>query len=374
MAARSVERWQKILPADPLGWLLESGEPSARWIALTHLCDREAADAEVRKAKKALLADAGTQELIGRLPDWEKGITASGHNSPQYAPNLLHLLADLGLGAGDHPRIERFLDQLLAHQDEEGRFQAKSKWREQRTAQWGVLLCDAHCIAEALVRFGRAGDPRTRRALERMTADCIETAQGWAWPCRPDPATKFRGPGRKSDFCPQVTLEALRAFARLPAAQRPSRILDAARTALRAWRVRGEEKPYLFGHGRQFKTVKWPAFWYGAWWVLDTLSRYPALWSGRGAKPEDRRAMAELAACLVAYNVGPAGRVVPRSCFQGFVEHSFGQKKSPSAFATARLCAVLRRLDALAGDIEKLDVRSLGSSKGGKGTAVPPAD
>jgi hypothetical protein len=129
--------------------------------------------------------------------------------------------------------------------------------------------------------------------------------------------------------------------------------------------MRGEEKPYLFGHGRQFKRVKWPAFWYGAYWVLDALSRYPGLWSGRGARTEDRRAMAELAACLVAYNVGPDGRVVPQSCFQGFTGFSFGQKKVPSAFATARLCVILRRLGPLAEDIIEVDVRTLGA-------ALPP--
>ncbi len=326
------------------------------------------------EASPTSLADPSIRELIGRLPDWEKGITASGHNSPDYAPNMLHLLADMGLGAGDHPQIERFLDQLLARQDEEGRFQAKSKWRGQERAHWGALPCDAHLIAEALIRFGQADDPRTRRALDRMAADCAGTSQGFGWPCKPDPVTKFRGPGRRSDFCPQVTLEALCAFARLPAAHRPPRILDAVRTALRAWRVRGAEKPCLFGHGRQFKTVKWPVFWYGAYWVLDTLSRYPGLWRGRGARPEDRRVIAEVAACLVAYNVGPDERVVPRSCFQGFDGFSFGQKKTPSAFATARLCVILRRLGSLAGDIAAVDVRSLASSKGGKGTAVPPKD
>jgi len=367
-----VTRWLELFPADPRPFLLDAGEPSARWIALTRLYDRDGADREAKAAKEALLADPGTRELITRLPDWEKGITASGHNSPNYSPNILHLLADLGLGAGDHPRIERFLDQLLAHQDEEGRFQAKSKGRGQARAHWGSLLCDAHLIAEALLRFGRADDPRTRRALERMAADGAETAQGWGWPCRPDPVTRFRGPGRRSDFCPQVTLEALRALARLPDPRRPPRTLEAARTSLRAWRLRGEEKPYLFGHGRQFKTVKWPAVWYGAYWLLDTLSRYPALWAGRSAKPEDRRGIAELAACLVAYNIGTGGLVVPRSCFQGFDGFSFGQKKSPSAFATARLCILLRRLDALAGDIAAVDVRTLSSSKGGKGISIPP--
>jgi hypothetical protein len=49
--------------------------------------------------------------------------------------------------------------------------------------------------------------------------------------------------------------------------------------------------------------VKWPPTWYGAYLVLDVLGRYPALWHGPDARPEDRHALAELAACLVAYNV-----------------------------------------------------------------------
>jgi hypothetical protein len=81
MASKSVEPWLRLLPADPRPWLLESVEPAARWVMLTRLLDREGDDPEAKKAKEASLAD-------------------------------------LGLGAGDHPRIERFLDQLLAHQDD----------------------------------------------------------------------------------------------------------------------------------------------------------------------------------------------------------------------------------------------------------------
>lgn len=366
------EPWLRLLPSDPRPWLLESGEPAARWTTLTGLLDREPSDADVRAAHRALVADSGTRELIGRLTDWEKAIVASGHNSPDYTPNILHLLADMGVAAGDDPKIDRFLDQLLRHQDSEGRFQCRSRWRSQPKPHWGALLCDSHIITDALVRFGRCDDPRTLRALERMAADLAMTAQGPGWPCIPDPVTKFRGPGRRSDVCLHVTLEALRAFGRLPAARRPAGVLDAARTSLRAWRMRGEEKPYLFGHGRQFKTVKWPAFWYGALWVLDALSLHPGLWRGRGARGEDRQALAEIAGCLVAYNVGPDGRVTPRSCFKGFEHFSLGQKKFPSAFATARVCVVLRRLGSLAGDIAAVDVRALASSKGGAGTALPP--
>jgi hypothetical protein len=372
MAVLPREPWLRLLPADPRPWLLDSEEPAARWATLTELLDRDQKDVEVHEAKRSLLADRGTRELIARLPDWEKENVASGHNSPNFAPNILHLLADMGLASGDDRRVERFLDQVLAHQDEAGRFQSLSRWRGQAKPHWGALLCDSHIIADALLRFGRADDPRTRRALDSIAADLAATAQGPGWPCIPDPVTKFRGPGRRTDFCPHVTLEALRAFARLPATQQPKGILDAARTSLRAWQARWVEKPYQFGHGRQFKTVKWPAFWYGAFWMLDALSMYPGLWRGRGARTEDRRSLAEIAACLVAYNVGRDGKVNPRSCFKGFERFSFGQKKAPSAFATARVCVILRRLGSLAGDIAAVDVRALSSSKGGTGTAVPP--
>jgi len=375
--------WQAMLPTDPLPWLLASGEPAARWVALTGLLDRSADDAEVRAAQAAVLADGDTRELLDRLPDWERPQQISGHDSPAFAPNLLHLLADMGVGPDDDRRVGRLLDQMLAHSDVDGRFATFSAPRGKGEARWGVLLCDTHAIADVLVRFGRGADARLRRALACMREDMRDTAQGYAWPCRPDVETGFRGPGRKADFCPLVTLEALRAFSRLPEAERPPEVLGAARVALRAWRARGAEKPYMFGHGKQFKTVKWPPTWYGAYLVLDVLGRYPALWCApgvspddrreRGAPPDDRRALAEVAACLIAYNVSPDGTVTPRSIRKGFESFSFGQKKLPSAWATARLAVVLRRFEDLADEIAAVDVTSLASSKGGNGTAVPPA-
>jgi hypothetical protein len=169
-----------------------------------------------------------------------------------------------------------------------------------------------------------------------------------------------------------LLVEAVRLGSRLPAGERPAWLRDAGSVLLRAWRERGAEKPYMFGHGRQFKTVKWPPTWYGVYGVLDAVGRVPELWRGGDAPAVDRRAVAELAACLVAYNVGPDGTVTPRSVRRGFEAFSFGQKKRPSAWATARLCVVLRRVDDLADDIAAVDVRALPSSKGGAGTAAPP--
>ena len=364
--------WRAMLPADPLPWLLESAEPAARWTALVELLDQPPDDPVVRAAHEAVLADGGTRELLDRLPDWEQPQRISGHDAPAFAPNLLHLLADMGVAEDDDVRIRGLLDAMLEHVDAEGRFATCGTLRGMAEPRWGALLCDTHAIADVLVRFGRGADPRVRRALARATSDLRDTAQGRAWPCRPDDASGFRGPGRRADFCPLVTLQALRAFARVAEVERPPQLLEIARVSLRAWRERGSEKPYLFGHGIQFKTVKWPPTWYGAYLVVDVLGRYPALWRDAGSQPEVRQALAELAACLIAYNVSPAGMVIPRSARQGFGSFSFGQKQLPSAWATARLGVALRRLDDLAGDVAAVDVAALGSSKGGSGTAVPP--
>ncbi len=50
--------------------------------------------------REQVLADPATADLIARLPDWEGGAGFSGHNSPAFAPNLLNLLADMGLQSG----------------------------------------------------------------------------------------------------------------------------------------------------------------------------------------------------------------------------------------------------------------------------------
>lgn len=364
------EAWLDLLGADPRPWLLASDEPGARWSTLTDLLDRRADDPEVRAVHEAVLADRGTADLIGRLGSWEEEAGASGHHSPKYPPNLLQLLADLGVTGGEIPAVDEILDGMLAHQDGDGRFQAFGRVRGTDDPIWGSLLCDTHAITEVLVRFGRGEHPAVLRSLRRMGDDLAETAQGRAWPCFPDPGSGFRGPGRKNDVCPQVTLEALRTFARVPADLHPPALVEAARVSLRVWRNRTEEKPYMFGHGYRFKTVKWPAFWYDLHWVLDTLGRYPALWEDGPA--EDRRSLAEMVACLIAYNFGADGTVTPHSCYQGFETFSFGQKKRPSAFASARLAGIVRRFNDLAGDIAAIDVTALTGSKGGSGTPVPP--
>ena len=364
--------WASADVGDPRGWVSDSADPAARWLLLTGCLGRGPDDAEVRAARERVLTAPATADLLARLPDWEGGAGFSGHNSPAFAPNILNLLADMGLRAGDDARVERLLDRMLDHQDSDGRFQSFAPLRGADRPVWGALLCDTHAITEVLVRFGRADDPRVRVALDRMAADLTLTAQGLAWPCRPDPATGFRGPGRRGDLCPQVSIEGLRTFARLPETVRPPRLAEVAHVVLSAWGNRAEGVPYMFGHGRSFKAGKWPATWYSALTVLDALAGYPDLWRGPGADPVDRRSVAELVACLIAYTMDAQGRVRPQSTFRGFEDFSFGQKKQASPFATAKVLSVLAGFPDLAEDVAVVDVLALTSSKGGSGTAVAP--
>lgn len=362
-----------VVGVDPLPGLLACDEPAARWVVLARVLGRPADDPAVLSARREVLADAGVTDLLGRLPDWEVAEEVGGHDSPRYAPNLVHLLGDMGLQAGDDARLDESLDAFGRH-EQDGRFFCFTRWRRMPEPVWCTLPCDTHVIADALIRFGRQADPVTRRSVTRILSDVAETRQGPGWKCIPDPVVRFRGPGRVADVCPLVTLEALRLFARLGDEAARREVMPAVSTVLGVWRARGTERPYMFGHGRSFKTVKWPPTWYSVSLVLEAVAGYPEVWRAGSARAteEDRRSVAELAACLIAYNVAGDGSVTPQSCYKGFGEHSFGQKKRPSAYAAARLLAVLAPFAELADEVAAIDVTALTSSKGGTGTARPP--
>ena len=363
--------WLGVLPGDPRSWLRHSDEPYARWVTRVRLDDRPSDDPTVHADHRATMDDPVVRALIGRLPAWTDPVRS--HGAPTYAPNLLNLLADLGVTEEDElPAVQRLLDEMLEHRTPEGRFLAFASFIRQPEPAWSTVACDHYAITEVLVRYGRADDPRVRTALALMADDITDTSMGRGCRCLPHSRTGGRGPGRVADPCPQVTAEALRTFGRLGAANRPAGLDDVARTVLRVWRERSEAKPYMFGHGAHFKAVKWPNIWYSDLTVLEALAPYPEVWTGASNDRDDTAAAAELVACLAAYNADSDGRVVPRSIYRGFDDFSFGQKKKPSPIATAWVCAALRSFDVIGDTAAAVDVTRLGSAKGGTGVPVPP--
>ena len=185
--------WSGLI-GDPRAWVLESDEPAARWALLTGVADLPASDERVLAARREVLDDPATTALVGRLRDWEGGEPFSGHNSPAFAPNLLNLLADMGLQRGDVPCVDATLQRMLAHQDDEGRFQSFAPVRGSEQPVWGALLCDSHAIIEVLVRFGHEADPRVRAGLARMGLDLTEHVPGAGVALPPGPGHRLPRP------------------------------------------------------------------------------------------------------------------------------------------------------------------------------------
>ena len=115
--------WTGLLP-DARPWVSASEDPSARWALLTGVLDAPDDAADVASARREMLAHPTTADLLNRLEPWDSGQPLSGHNSPAYPPNLLNLLADRGLRAGDDARVDGVLEQMLDHQEPSGRFPA----------------------------------------------------------------------------------------------------------------------------------------------------------------------------------------------------------------------------------------------------------
>lgn len=361
-----------VLGGDPLPWILDSGEPWARWAALTAILGQPEDSPDATAARAASVRSDAVRELMARLPDWGDAGTAD-HHSPYFLPNHLGLLANLGVRPGDDPRVDALLEAMLEHRDARGRLHTPVEAAARPRPEGGSVLCDSNAIIDVLGRFGMLDDPRARRALKRMVADAADTPQGRAWRCVPE-KRQLLGGMRRPDACPQITLEGLRALSHVPSAKRPAWTIAAARTPLEFWRRRSEERPYAFGHGFQFKTVRWPNFFYDVLWVLETVKRFPEVWESPSAREEDRRSIAELAACLVAYNFGADGRVTPKRTHRGFERFSFGRIDAPSPYATARAVAALVPFASLAAEISAIEVTELPSALGGSGRPVPPAE
>ncbi|MHA1733591.1 MAG: hypothetical protein ACTSU5_16710 [Promethearchaeota archaeon] len=202
-----------------------------------------------------------------------------------------------------------------------------------------------------------------KAGLERVNSLLKETNQGYGWKCEPGLGTGFRGPGRKDDICPMAVVDALRGYWALPGDERPENLVGAGKTLLGCWTARSEHKPYMFGHGRNFRRPRPPFFWYNVGTVLDATSHYPELVGTRAFREL-------LAVARLAFR--PDGTVVPGSIYTFFKGFSFGQKRESSPWETLFLARVFKRAaDADPGIVEAvkaIDGSSLKGSKGGPGT------
>ena len=214
--------WHSRLKGDPLPWLLEPENPSARYLALTELLDRSPDDADVIAARAAIPSfEPGRSILDAQYggSDARQGLTGYwvkpdvGY-SPKYRATVWQIIFLAQLGAPPIDPIRRACDYVLTrsrratdrsgHPD--GRFVAGSGART-------AINCLNGNLVWALERLGYGRDPRLIEAREATA----RTIAGHGFGCYYNAELP----------CAWGDVKALRAFLAVPAGERSAALQTA---------------------------------------------------------------------------------------------------------------------------------------------------
>jgi len=208
------------MTTDPTPWLLDSDEPWTRYRTLVDLLDHSEDDADVRAARRAMLAHPQVKTMMAEVAAWgEQPIKR--HNDAGHALHKLNTLADFGVQASDRG-MKSILKAVMAHQSLEGAFQSMlnvaRSFGGTGEDTWAWMLCDAPVLLSALLAMGLESDARVKQAVQHLIS--LVDDNGWRCVVAPE-LGKFRGPGRKADPCPIANVYALKALAQMPVSRFP---------------------------------------------------------------------------------------------------------------------------------------------------------
>jgi hypothetical protein len=158
--------WQTDVKDNPLSWLMEEENPSARYLALRDLLDCAECDSQAADARAAILDWPPVREILVLMDpvDFWGQAEKPFYGGAMSTHATLNLLADLGTPLT--PQLEAACENLLEHgQHESGGFSDGTEGR--------VLLCHTGNAIQTLIHFGYGHDPRVKRALAYLTERCI---------------------------------------------------------------------------------------------------------------------------------------------------------------------------------------------------------
>lgn len=208
---------------DPLAWLLEPDNPSARYLALTKLLDRPADDPETVAAQTAI-AERGPGRAILDA-QWPGGywMQPGVGYSPKYKATVWQVIFLAALGTPRTEAVDRACTYVLDHSRlPDGRFSAH------KTAK-GATACLNGNLIRAMRQLG-TDDPR----LEASTEAVAEMVAQDGFGCRYNAIGIDQGPppARMGDGLPCAwgAIKVLGALAEVPKGQRS----PAARAAIEA--------------------------------------------------------------------------------------------------------------------------------------------
>jgi hypothetical protein len=151
---------------NPLPWLLEKENPSARYLALRDLLDCPDCDSQAAEARATIPEWPPVREILALMDavDFWGQAEKPFYGGAMSTHATLHLLADLGMNLT--PPLEAACENLLKHgQHESGGFSDGTEGR--------ILLCHTGNAIQTMIHFGYAHDPRVGRALTYLAERCV---------------------------------------------------------------------------------------------------------------------------------------------------------------------------------------------------------
>jgi hypothetical protein len=324
-----------------LDWLLETGDPSVRYLAIRDLLDRPADDKELVSAREAAHQVGKISEVLAHMQPEGYWVRPGPGYTAKYRSTVwsIILLAQLGGMADQDERISRACRYLLDHSlTSGGQFSIYGN-------PGSTIDCLQGNLSWALLEMG-VDDPRLDRAIEWMartvTGEGVASkdekdaeARYYAYKCGP----RFACGVNAGKACAWGGVKVMLAFASLPKERRTALVDSAIQQGVdfflgidpvtANWPTRLGDKP----------SRNWWKFGFPVFYVTDLLQLAEALVGLGLGKDERLRSLLE----LIRTKQDAQGRWLLEYDYPGKTWGNYGEKKAVNKWVTLRAMRVLKR-------------------------------
>jgi hypothetical protein len=325
-----VDGWRSALRGDPVPWLLETGDPAVRHLALRALMDEPADAPSVWRARAAAMRVPPISTILdGQDAEgfWVK--PGSGYG-PKYTGTVWSLMFLDQMGADPRDRrVQRACTYVLEHaQAPNGGF----GWLPQSS---GVVHCLNGNLLRAMIDLGRLDEPPVRASIawqaHSITGDGFDGYYRWA-----TAGTRFRCGINGGEPCAWGAIKALRGLAAIPPRRRtrPVRAAIAEGVAFLLSR-----DPAVADYPTDTKvSPTWFKLGFPSGYTADVLQNLEVLAElGRAKDPRLERAIE-----LVLAKQDGHGRWRNEYPYRGKLWADVDAPRAPSKWVTLRACALVK--------------------------------
>jgi len=187
------------LKYDAVDYLKKQTEPWIQYQMSKHL---GAGLKEQEEKKQKLLLHPKVIEMINDISKWPEPPLVR-HSDAWHPVHIMQVLLDMGFSRNDS-FINEAAEKILKHQDKSGvllsLLNIPESYGGTGVPTMGWMNCDFPVLLYILLRLGMEKDSRVKAALDFLIENAFENG----WRCDGS-FKKFRGPGRKEDYCPIST-------------------------------------------------------------------------------------------------------------------------------------------------------------------------